>query len=178
MKNIFHIVNKHMEEPPVDVETMAKDMGLNVVRRFWEDDQSGSIEKTDDGYKISVNFFHHPNKQRFTIAREIGHFMLHRAILDRSEGIVDIEPEKGSYQGNGIPDRLKEEANRFAAAVLMPTELIKRLRHKGYDTPEKMAWVLRVPEEAMKHRIQSIELVEGLKTNQPSPHSGGVHNSV
>ena len=156
MKTVFHIFHKHMEEPPVDVETMAKDIGIDVVRKFWKDNQSGSIEKTDDGYKILVNFFHHPNKQRLAIAREIGHFMLHRDILDQSESIADKESKEGFCRGDGMSKRLETEANRFAFAVLMPADLVKRLRREGYDTPEKMARKLRVSEEAMKHRMENM----------------------
>ena len=159
MKNVLVIIDQHMQEAPVDVEAMAEDMGIAVVRKFWEDHLSGSIEKTDDGYKISVNFFHNRNRQRYTIAHEIGHFILHKEVLDKNESIVDGEAGSRLYRDERISSDLETEANRFAATILMPTELVKRLYDEGHTTPEKMAEKLQVSEDAMKYRMQNMGLL-------------------
>lgn len=73
-------------------------------------------------------------RQRFSAAHEAGHFMLHEA---RRRGIargcareqVDPTPEDQTE----IPPRDEEEADAFAAALLMPArELQEAVRHFGF----------------------------------------------
>jgi len=65
-----------------------------------------------------------PARRRFTIAHELGHWRLHRAT---GEGAVfcragSIAPEDTTTQPT--PSPAEDEANLFAAAVLMPAPLI------------------------------------------------------
>lgn len=73
---------------------------------------------------IGVNWDHHPNRQRFTIAHEIGHLILHQG-----ETYVDKGYRfnfRGLESGSGTKNE-EIEANRFAAALLMPTRLLKAI---------------------------------------------------
>ena len=65
-----------------------------------------------------------PARRRFTIAHELGHWRLHR---DAERGVFcrsgSIEPEKPQTRVPLPP--AEDEANVFAAAVLMPTRLVQ-----------------------------------------------------
>jgi hypothetical protein len=64
-----------------------------------------------------------PPRRRFTIAHELGHWQLHRhdggGVYCRSSA---VEPDEKAAAGIAEPE---EEANAFAAAVLMPAGLIR-----------------------------------------------------
>jgi len=66
-----------------------------------------------------------PSRRRFTIAHELGHWRLHRdaehAVFCRSGSIAAEMPG----QRLSIPP-VEDEANMFAAAVLMPVHLIQQ----------------------------------------------------
>lgn len=65
-----------------------------------------------------------PPRRRFTIAHEVGHWSLHRdaeqAVYCRSTS-VDPDPAKGPP----LLPATEEQANAFAAALLMPASLIR-----------------------------------------------------
>lgn len=62
-----------------------------------------------------------PERSRFTIAHELGHFILHRALQSRFEcdngGVTS-----GQFDGRNI----EREANEFASNLLMPMDLLRR----------------------------------------------------
>lgn len=66
-----------------------------------------------------------PGRRRFTICHELGHWVMHsvgnQSLFCRS-GNVEVPDEEG---GEDVPD-IEEEASVFAAALLMPPELVRR----------------------------------------------------
>src|ERR1041384_7945755 len=62
---------------PVAVERVAAGLGLQVERADL-DDVSGLLVIEDDKGMIGVNASHPQVRQRFTIAHEVGHYVLHR----------------------------------------------------------------------------------------------------
>src|SRR5258708_31708533 len=82
------VIARHQKNAPVDVIGIAKELGLSV----WEmqslsADISGKIFRDplnggSSGFSIVVNATHSAVRKRFTIAHEIAHFVLHRAILE------------------------------------------------------------------------------------------------
>ena len=82
---------------------------------------------------IGYNRSHVPVRQRFTIAHEIGHYVLHRKsgdlFIDRHHKV--FARDKSSSRGE---DEKEVEANAFAAALLMPEELVEEeLDRIGFD---------------------------------------------
>ena len=65
-------------EPPVDVFSIAAQLDIPVVFRDFDDDVSGMLVIRDGQATIGVNEQNHTNRQRFTVAHEIGHFILHK----------------------------------------------------------------------------------------------------
>ncbi|KPX96568.1 hypothetical protein ALO61_200138 [Pseudomonas savastanoi pv. nerii] len=79
---------------------------------------SGEIRETEGRVTIKVNRHDVKERQRFTIAHEIAHFLLHRDRL--ANGITD-----DVLYRSGLTDDLERQANRLAADIIMPYNLIQ-----------------------------------------------------
>ena len=71
---------------------------------------------------IIVNSEHHASRQRFTLAHELGHLLLH----DYTEPHADRGYVIRFRDGRSSAGRVREEieANQFAAELLMPRDLV------------------------------------------------------
>lgn len=61
-----------------------------------------------------------PGRRSFTVAHEFGHFVLHRALVEKAgsyDGGIYCD-ENSVLRGNG--EGIEKEADKFAAAILMP----------------------------------------------------------
>lgn len=148
---------------PVHVEAVANELGATVVYDDLEDDVSGFLLKEKDVTTIGINKNHHPNRQRFTIAHECGHLALHAAgqkdKLWLDKAYLFFRDSKSS-----TGEQLEEiQANQFAAALLMPEELI-RANIEDITTVSdvdifKLAMRFEVSEQAMTLRLALLELI-------------------
>ena len=119
---------------PVDVIGLADDLGVRVNKAWLDADVSGELEHIGNGrYHINVNAKDAETRQRFTIAHELGHFIYHRSLI--GDGVDDDRAYRstnvGRYHNKKIGPRQETEANRFAANLLMPANLIARLKEEG-----------------------------------------------
>lgn len=148
---------------PVDVGEIAEAHAVFVAEQDLEDSVSGVLVIKESKGVIGVNANHHPNRQRFTVAHELGHFLLHRdagrVFVDRSPVFFrDGESSEGTSQQ-------EIEANSFAAALLMPeTELRKLLNDHPIDAFDEMsvrrlAARLGVSVQALTIRLTRLGLV-------------------
>lgn len=122
------IWQEHGEQKiPVDVNSIAKKLGAKVISREYEEsDLCGMIYREDGITIIGINEKHPPTRQRFTIAHEIGHLVMHGELLgkvhvDEAFG-VKLKRDGRSSLGQ---DQLEIEANKFAAELLIPTHQLK-----------------------------------------------------
>ncbi|DAA89077.1 TPA: hypothetical protein CPT87_02880 [Candidatus Gastranaerophilales bacterium HUM_5] len=128
-QNFAQVRDRYVHSIPVDVVSLANDLGIEVYEKEFENKSiSGYISHDNNGYFICVNKKHPATRKQFTIAHEIGHFVRHRELLDNGSLLPTL------YKiGDGInvcipradfmsPEyrRLESEANRFAADLLMP----------------------------------------------------------
>jgi len=144
-----------MQELPVRVGALARALGLNVLSSTLDLGISGEIrpsEEADAGFVIRINRHEIKHRQRFTLAHEIAHFLLHS---DRIEnGIID----NVMYRSK-LPSRLETEANKLAADIIMPRPIIRQWLQNhfpvGYSSNDlgviSKAW--RVSEEAASIRL-------------------------
>jgi hypothetical protein len=76
-----------------------------------------------------------PGRRRFTISHELGHWRLHRAqhepVYCRST-IVKANEARRPEERPPLPPH-EEEANAFAAALLMPARLVREHYRPNYD---------------------------------------------
>lgn len=87
-----------------------------------------------------LNITHPLTRQRFTVAHEIAHYLLHPV---------------GMYAENGKKGRMEREANALAAEILMPRRAVLECLKHGLTVPE-MGRVFGVSWEAMDIRIQEL----------------------
>lgn len=114
-----------VEGAPVPVADIARGEGAKIAWHRFEGPESGFTLRESHLTVIGVNTLTSRRRQRFTIAHELGHFLLHEGkplIVDHSIRQVNLRDETSSMG----TDTEEIEANRFAAALLMPRELIFR----------------------------------------------------
>ena len=154
----LRLINDFRESAPVNVRGLASALGLEVHDAYLDDEISGMIERSGDTYKITVNTVHPSTRQRFTIAHELGHYMMHRGLI--GDGVDDDRAYRsthdGKYHNTAIGPKEETEANKFAASLLMPMNLIEMLRVEGFKTPASLAHHLDVSEHAMRIRVGAI----------------------
>lgn len=119
----------HVIRPPVPVDRIAKMLGLDVeLTPGHDDDLSGFLLRNAATNKavVGVNRSHHKNRQRFTVAHEIGHFLLHEGEPVHVDGRENFRVDRRSSQSStgDRPDEI--EANAFAAELLMPANLLRK----------------------------------------------------
>jgi Zn-dependent peptidase ImmA (M78 family) len=149
---------------PVPVEKLAALLGAEIVFQPFSAEMSGFVYRSKDGIAvIGVNSSHPIQRQRFTIAHEVGHLLLHadeKLHVDKNFPIGLRDETSGkAVNENEI------EANQFAAALLMPRDLIAEdiKPFIGKDVLiaiRKLAKKYRVSEQAMSIRLSSLHYVE------------------
>lgn len=136
---------------PVRPEQMIhKISDLQLCYADLSDDISGKVHYDFDikKYIITVNQNHHENRQRFTIAHEMGHYALNHGTKE------DVLYRDGSNDSDEI------EANTFAAEILMPTTVIRHLIfEQDIITVRELAHKLWVSEQAMLYRLKNLGLI-------------------
>src|SRR6266700_3429838 len=70
---------------PVPVENLAKALHIDVRYSEGSEDVSGALIRDGASVVIAVNSAQHENRQRFTIAHELGHYLLHKVKLHFDE---------------------------------------------------------------------------------------------
>jgi Zn-dependent peptidase ImmA (M78 family) len=111
------------DSTPVPVDRIAKQLGAHLRYAPLDEELSGMVFIRDQTPIIGVNSLHHPNRQRFTIAHEIGHLRLHPEFItsavhvDKGFAVPVLRRDARSAHGT---EKLEIEANQFAAALLIP----------------------------------------------------------
>jgi Zn-dependent peptidase ImmA (M78 family) len=163
---------EHVDAPPVPVQELAASLGYQVIYRYFDDhDLSGTVIRDRRGtVMIGINTLHAPVRQRFSIAHEIGHAIMH---LAEGEDLI-VDPPARSFFNRDERASLGEdsreiEANQFAAALLMPAPFIGAVardilsgspRSTVGSLTEALAGRFRVSPQAMKFRLVNLGVIE------------------
>ena len=160
LKEQMKIIRNFQQQAPVLVVKIARALGLRVFKSTLPENVSGMLKMDPNataGYSIYVNQSHPDTRRRFTIAHEIGHFILHKNLL--RDGIV----EDALLRAEGLSNTTETEANSFAADILMPWNLIRQLQDNGINTIEGLAAELRVSTDAMSVRLIGVPYEQAKK---------------
>ncbi len=148
----MEIVRAHQTHAPIQTVPLANSLGVNVYHvPNWPSDLSGKIMRSEahggaSGYAIYVNKDHHVNRRRFTTAHEIAHFILHQDSI--GDGIAD----DGLYRSR-LSNSMEAQANRLAADILMPWELLNLYIDGGETSVDTLADTFQVSTSAMSIRL-------------------------
>ena len=155
------LVRNQIAAPSVPVDTIAECLNVRIIYQEYEEDGiSGFFYNSPKEPLIGVNKQHAVTRARFTIAHELGHFLLHsytsgNVHVDRSFKIK-LRSEESS-QGTNTEEI---EANTFAAELLMPLKFLKSdlAATDAFDFEDdrllkKLAGQYRVSPQAMYFRL-------------------------
>ncbi|MCB1473940.1 MAG: ImmA/IrrE family metallo-endopeptidase [Rhodobiaceae bacterium] len=140
--------------PPVPVLEIAEHNGVDV--KFVEfdkyaDEISGFCDFSEA--KIYVNAEDILSRQMFTIAHELGHWILHRDIFLADPESYPVMPR---FTNPDASDPLEEEANHFAANLLVPNRLLRPI----IDLPiSSLADLFAVSRIMMEYRVKNVKQV-------------------
>jgi Zn-dependent peptidase ImmA (M78 family) len=133
----------------VNIEDFIHKEGISIL---FDDtlsaSQSGYLKKEDSKWVIGVNSRHNKKRQRFTIAHEFAHYVLHRP------DNIYFEDEI-FFRDNNLTS-IEYAANEFASRILMPEELIKEFIAQGKTSLELLGDTLNVSILAIKNRVISL----------------------
>jgi len=104
---------------PVSLVRVAKLLGVQVEYTPLDIELSGMAFVKEGRRFAWVNALHHPNRQRFTLAHELGHHALHSEMLS---GGVHVDKGMLMRDANSASgeDWREIQANNFASELLMP----------------------------------------------------------
>ena len=148
---------------PIPIKDIIRSQGIKLKTLDRGDDISGILiierNNTTIGYMS-----HEPEvRQRFTMAHELGHFILHR----EGELFVDKGFKTMYRPTTNTPSTEWQEweANEFAACILMPENLMREEVQKAEMDYGDNIWIreladkFKVSESAMSIRISRLGLM-------------------
>ena len=109
--------------PPVNLEALVHGEGLSIFTADFNDETISGFVNLEKKM-ILVNKFDSPARQRFTIAHELGHWVLHRSELEANPDLVILYRKALEEKET---DPLEQEANCFAANILVPAFMTEGL---------------------------------------------------
>ncbi len=139
-------------EPIVPVAEIAQRKGLEL--KYFKPDSDENLKKVSGFFNektktIYINSEDPPRRQSFTIAHELGHYILQHqpnqvGVLYRYATPIDKE------------DPLEQEANYFAANLLVPEDMLTKVMKK-YNLTENdgslLADIFGVSLDVIKYRL-------------------------
>lgn len=137
-----------MVNNPIDVVAIANELKIKVVPQPFESNISGVFFRKNNHLFLGVNETQNPKRQRFTIAHEIGHYILH------SSEVLHYDESELHFRSENVSSMDEVEANHFAAELLMPEVLVNRcIEEAGIRSVPDLAIRFDVSEEAMRYRL-------------------------
>lgn len=135
----------------LDIEKAVERIGIDVkysdMTHLKEKDVSGYVFSKNGKITIVVNINDIRQRQRFTIAHELGHVFLHWGWLPNKklkERMLEVSYRNGEYTDEQL--EREEEADKFAAEFLAPRknvqESLKKYKQQGILDKEKQIELL------------------------------------
>lgn len=191
----YCLINKSLwnsgMELSVNPFAIADKLGLaHDVENLEDDNQLGRLDVLQRRVTLNSSGMNNYSRYRFTMAHELGHYLLHVPWFNRC-GIVSVGETEYTLNSTITFDkrRMEYQANLFASYLLMPKVLVAHLYNYFYDKyvhqlygdelkkiyyshnqPEtwpqynnvvvRMAKLLEVSREALNIRLISLNLLE------------------
>ena len=149
----WQILLEHdIRELPVKVSSICKSLGITIISYEKGKDIIAAAELSrqcndNDGFSFRNVIFYNQNctvdRQRFTVAHELGHIVMH------TEGLYNREPSP-----NDNP--IEHEANVFASRLLAPACVLWGL---GVTTPEQISEICGISLTAAEFRMERMDVL-------------------
>ena len=156
------LATARVRSAPVPVEQVAACLNVRIELADLGEDCSGVLVRNRNRAVIGVNWGHHSNRRRFSIAHEIAHFLRHKGetYIDKGYRVQFRDMESGS--GTELEEM---EANAFAAALLMPAQWVREaFDRQPFDLTEddgleRLADKFKVSPQAMTYRLINLQII-------------------
>lgn len=146
----------HIETNPLDIKKVAEEMfKMKICPENLGKSVSGFLERIGENWCIYVNQYESMLRQRFTIAHELGHFILHK---DKIIAQGASAPDQIFFRSDNV-DFIEQEANNFASELLMPKEEFKNAIKNGVNTFEKLSEKFELSTSAVKYRAYKLGII-------------------
>lgn len=137
-----------LTKPPINPVDIAQRLGLKV----WFVTFNGEYDKVSGFYDVGeqaiyVNKDEYPHRQTFTVAHELGHHLLHKEWAQSEEYRMLFRNEGSSK------DPYEQEANAFAANLLVPFPMLKQYKELASKT--ELAELFLVSAPVIEHRLKA-----------------------
>ncbi|MEO6728887.1 MAG: ImmA/IrrE family metallo-endopeptidase [Candidatus Dojkabacteria bacterium] len=137
---------------PVDVHKVAELLGIKIqTGDISKEGVSAIFQKKEN--RIIIQRSDLATRQNFSIAHEIGHFVLHK---DKDE---DVFYREDATNLDKETQKEEQEANVFAAALLMPEFFVRRL-FAQFPNVLILADAFKVSQVAAYFRLKNLKLTE------------------
>lgn len=169
-KKAREVLEQHnVTKAPVPLENIVKSYGIRVVTKPYDattdyQDVSGMLYRSATETVVGLNETHSATRRRFSLAHELGHFLLHKGDV-----FVDAKVNFRNRLSSMGVDREEIEANAFAAELLMPSDLVSSEFYKLFDPNksvdhaapiDELASRFKVSPEAMSFRLKNLGLIQ------------------
>ena len=161
---------------PVPVESIAEhflkyDIDITDEGLFSDPAFLGGISFESNTIFVNASIEGHEGRYNFTIAHEIGHHVLHRELYD------DLITDKSKIlcREEKVKPLIERQADRFAAALMMPKHVISEVvSQSGFRSAKTLGEAIRlasvlqkshgftnVSMSAIVNRLKDLKLVDG-----------------
>lgn len=129
---VLRTINDCLAERPVKLIRIASCLGIRVMLSTLPFGESGKISAKGNEFCIWINRHEPKHRQRFTLAHEIAHYLLHRdKIRNNPEGWSDSNELFRSNQ----PNEIEYQANRLASDLIVPSHQLEEITRSMKDSP-------------------------------------------
>ena len=150
-------------EAPVDLLKIVKGEGLSVVTGNPKEDSDLSGFISFDEKKVYINNKDSNERKSFTLAHELGHWVLHKEELQKNITMSRMYRKSYLKENNSF----ETEANVFASNVLVPEDLLSFYMPESRvvyylkntskfdtdETPKLLADIFKVSKSMMYYRL-------------------------
>lgn len=147
------------DKKEIDVIELASKQGIDLIAVDTNDEYNAHIQYDDDSQKftIYINANHPYNRVKFSVAHELGHYVLHPDLIRKHKIVARSRIDH-------LDPKAEKEANNFAGELLMPQELVEeelkelRLQDKYIDQDllAKLVEIFKVSREAMQIQLTKL----------------------
>lgn len=139
------------------IEPLVSNLRGSIAYRNAVGDKPESILVEPDGsFRIFLPTMTSMNRDKFTIAHELGHYYLHFPLIKHEFPLDGMRAYRWVDDANADLQRCEWEANWFAASFVMPSDEFKELFASGGIS--KVVNALGVSERAAKVRAETLGL--------------------
>lgn len=143
-----------MQTVPVDLEELIGALGLRLIfDPHLPSSIAGKLMRdphAPSGFRIVVNASDNPRRQRFTMAHEVGHYILHRDLI--REDVVD-----DAMYRSALSEGYERQADSFAGQVLLPAQKVREA-YKTTKALGALAQMFDVSDPALRIRLSELGL--------------------